>query len=469
MCHDWVMPKSAETPSDAASGYCQCGISIRGLRLPGIDELPACPEGFVDGAVLARFLGSIDPAELLTDGQVLDLVGAWGKVTSWSQARGLRAVAEFARRPESHPSSDPLVARAQRQRLGGDARWHTEAEIGAALSVSPGVAEHRLMLACQAAEKFPATLAALESGAVDQARLDGMVMYAGSCDVAAAALVERAVLAGGDHGSAAAFRRAVRREAARLDPEGTSARAGERRADRFVRSRPEEQDASSLEAYLPVDDAAAVIAVVEAAAQTMAARAGEDRTKDQLEAAAFAAPFWAALGSGELATPEGPVPLAAVGGVAPAVTMTVDAEGVADLRGYGPVSSETAASLVERRRDGRWPVVRVQRGYDDEAAKQAARWPVEEQYRPSAELRRLVHRRDQHCRFPGCTTPAELSDIDHTTPWPDGPTHPANLAVLCRRHHRVKQAKGFAVEQVGDGTLRWTMPTGHIHTTSPPG
>jgi hypothetical protein len=30
------------------------------------------------------------------------------------------------------------------------------------------------------------------------------------------------------------------------------------------------------------------------------------------------------------------------------------------------------------------------------------------------------------CRFPGCDRPAEHSDIDHTVPYPLGPTHPCN-------------------------------------------
>ena len=122
-----------------------------------------------------RSLAAIDPAELMTDVEVLDLVTAWSRVTAWSQARGLRAVAEFARRPESVPGSDPLVARARRHRPGSVARWHTEAELGAALSVSPAAAEHRLATACRSVQQFPATLRALESGRVDAAGLEAMI------------------------------------------------------------------------------------------------------------------------------------------------------------------------------------------------------------------------------------------------------------------------------------------------------
>ena len=148
--------------------------------------------------------------------------------------------------------------------------------------------------------------------------------------------------------------------------------------------------------------------------------------------------------------------------------MTVGADGVADLHGYGPISASSAREVAARVRSGRWPVVRVVRGFDDDAARSAADWTAEPGYRPSAELARLVRGRDRCCRFPGCSAPATGADLDHTRPWPDGPTHPSNLAVLCRRHHQVKQTPGYRLEQIGDGELRWTMPTGQVHITSPP-
>lgn len=55
-------------------------------------------------------------------------------------------------------------------------------------------------------------------------------------------------------------------------------------------------------------------------------------------------------------------------------------------------------------------------------------------YRPSAALAEFVRMRDLTCRFPGCDCPAEFADIDHTVPYPAGPTHASNLKILCRRH-----------------------------------
>lgn len=95
-------------------------------------------------------------------------------------------------------------------------------------------------------------------------------------------------------------------------------------------------------------------------------------------------------------------------------------------------------------------------------------------YRPSAALARFVRCRDLGCRFPGCTRPAEVCDIDHTIPFGDGgPTHPSNLALLCRLHHLLKTfwtgEKGWRVTQFPNGRLEWTSPTGCTYTTKPAG
>lgn len=100
--------------------------------------------------------------------------------------------------------------------------------------------------------------------------------------------------------------------------------------------------------------------------------------------------------------------------------------------------------------------------------------PVCEQgYRPSAALARFVRCRDLTCRWPGCDVPAEKCQIDHTVPYPVGPTHPSNLKLYCPHHHLLKTfyvgAGGWSERQLADGTLILTAPTGHIYTTTPAG
>ncbi|WP_370455348.1 HNH endonuclease [Diaminobutyricimonas sp. LJ205] len=60
------------------------------------------------------------------------------------------------------------------------------------------------------------------------------------------------------------------------------------------------------------------------------------------------------------------------------------------------------------------------------------------------------------------------SDLDHTIAKEHGgPNTAANLAHLCRKHHRLKHLTGWSVEQLDHGILRWTSPTGHQYTSEP--
>ncbi|MFC6715617.1 HNH endonuclease signature motif containing protein [Branchiibius cervicis] len=88
-------------------------------------------------------------------------------------------------------------------------------------------------------------------------------------------------------------------------------------------------------------------------------------------------------------------------------------------------------------------------------------------YRPGARLARFVRARDQHCRFPGCTRPAKLTDLDHVTRYPNGPTAAHNLQCLCRHHHRAKHEGGWTVTMTPHGVCTWTSPAGHTYTTHP--
>jgi hypothetical protein len=94
--------------------------------------------------------------------------------------------------------------------------------------------------------------------------------------------------------------------------------------------------------------------------------------------------------------------------------------------------------------------------------------PAEPGYRPSAALERFVRCRDLTCRFPNCDRPAEFCDVDHTLPYPLGPTHASNLKCLCRKHHLLKTFwPGWRDKQLPDGTVVWTSPTGQTYTTHP--
>lgn len=87
-------------------------------------------------------------------------------------------------------------------------------------------------------------------------------------------------------------------------------------------------------------------------------------------------------------------------------------------------------------------------------------------YRPTEGLRDLIMRRDGRCRFPGCSRNGRFTDLDHVIPWPRGRTDDQNLMCLCRRHHRAKHACWQVVMDPG-GDARWISPRGAATVTTP--
>ncbi len=57
---------------------------------------------------------------------------------------------------------------------------------------------------------------------------------------------------------------------------------------------------------------------------------------------------------------------------------------------------------------------------------------AEPRYTPSRRLAHLVRARTATCDAPGCAAQAVHADLDHTTPYPDGPTDQCNLSPKCR-------------------------------------
>ena len=81
-------------------------------------------------------------------------------------------------------------------------------------------------------------------------------------------------------------------------------------------------------------------------------------------------------------------------------------------------------------------------------------------YQLSAEMRRWLEARDRTCRFPGCRSRAVFCDADHAVEWPHGKTTCTNCGLLCRRHHNFKTLKGWKLVRNEDDSVDWESPNG---------
>jgi hypothetical protein len=92
---------------------------------------------------------------------------------------------------------------------------------------------------------------------------------------------------------------------------------------------------------------------------------------------------------------------------------------------------------------------------------------AEDRYTPSRRLKHLIWARTTTCDAPACGAQAIYADLDHTVPYPSGPTDECNLSPRCRTHHRCKQAPDWQVDQAGPGVTRWRLPSGRVRVTTP--
>ena len=160
-------------------------------------------------------------------------------------------------------------------------------------------------------------------------------------------------------------------------------------------------------------------------------------------------------------------PLTATGAVVPRILVTVPAltllglsDEPAELDGYGPIDAETARRLAGDAPSWQRILTHPETGAFLSYGRTT--------YRVPADLAGYLAVRDGGCRFPGCGRRARDTDIDHTLAWAHGgPTSHANLAHLCRAHHRLKHRSRWRMAQEPDGVIRWTSPAGHVIRTYP--
>jgi len=253
----------------------------------------------------------------------------------------------------------------------------------------------------------------------------------------------------------------------RLDPETMAERADRAAEDRYFRFTPARDGMAWLEAYVPAADAAALQTAVEAAAAAMKHQDPDDRrTTAQRRADALAQMGWLALATGRLGGCGCGQRLAgrhrrpvAVQVTVPITTLLgLDDTQPGELAGYGPIPAEVARRLAAH---GTWrrlltdPVTGALLDYG------------RTRYQPPPDLADHVIARDRTCRWPGCDRPATGCDLDHTIPYPHGPTAAGNIGPFCESQHLGKHHSRWTVRQPEPGRFEFTSPTGHVYTVEP--
>ena len=314
-----------------------------------------------------------------------------------------------------------------------------------------------------------ATLAALEVGELALTQVRSVLELTSGLPAEVADAVEgvacEAASAAASSGTVATnseLRRRMRRARERMHPEPLADRRARAVAERRVCVEPAPDGMAWLSLFLEAERAIAI----DHRLDVLAARAasGDPRTPAQRAADLAGDLLLGGVLADDDRTRSG---MAGTGAVAPRINVTVPVltllgldDEPADLEGYGPIDADTARRLAAHAPSLRRILVHPETG--------AVRNYGREVYRASADLDGYVRVRDGQCRFPGCSRRAERADLDHTTAWAHGgETCAANLAVLCRHHHRLKHEAGWRVALEENGIMRWTSPAGHVLRTLP--
>lgn len=397
--------------------------------------------------------------EGMADGAVVDAITDAGRAQNVACARELAAIGElYARRA---PDDDE-----ERFSWAVDGHENVVAEVAAALRISRGRARGRLRHAIALRERLPRVAEAFARGDIDFRLVAALVTRTENVDDAEViAKIDVAVARHAPQWMRLSGPKAAERIdmwVARFDPAGVRV-PGPRNENRYVDIGCTDAGLAGVWAQLHATDGAALERKLDAMAATVCP--GDPRTKAQRRADALGALAFGAevlgcqCGGPECAAPQRPPSTNVVLHVlAEQAAVNGASQAPGYLPGYGPLPAALVREVAE-------------------LAKIKPVWippgVAESGYRPSTALAEFVRFRDLTCRFPGCDEPAEHCDIDHTVPFPLGPTHPSNLKLLCRYHHLLKTfyigADGWRDRQEPDGTVVWTSPSGREYVTKPGG
>jgi len=440
------------------------------------------------GMALAGLTNDLWAAGLgkITDDELIGVLRAWRRLSSWMVAGELAAVAELSRRRADAVAAgaDPYLAE------------HVGDEIAVCLTLTARGADQLLEFAARL-DRLPCTRAALAAGEIDRAKAYVIADEVSCLDHVHAMAVEKAVIGRARVQTTGQLRASARRAVLTADPTAASRQREQAEKEARVEVWSETGGTAALAGrdLRPADVIAADKRIDSLARQLKAA--GFEESLDRLRARAYIALL---LGQ--------PVPSPSAGCATGSVNLTMPlaswlgASGQpGEVAGFGPVAAADARALAHRlarERSSRWCLTLT--GPDGRAVAHGcarARWQADAGgparrdwelaltirplavadclhpresagYVPSPTLRHMITIRQPTCSFPGCRRPSARCDQDHTVPHDQGGrTCECNLAPLCRRHHRAKQVRGWQLHQPQPGILIWTLPHGRSYRVEP--
>jgi hypothetical protein len=453
---------------------------------PGMifDLLPGC-------AQLAVAADAADGFDGVPEGELVGVLCAWDRVEAHAAARKLAVIAELSRR---NPAPE-------------DAEF-TADEVAYALGESRARGYELMATAGHLDSHLPGTAAALRDGTLSLSKARIIVNATGLLDEDEARAAENEVLDRAAGLTPGGLRAAIARAVIEVAPK--KARKRRETAAKFARVERWLEDsgnAALMGRELPPDEVLAVDDRITAWARELKA-AGLDGGTDELRARAYLD-----LLLGEDSRPRQDQTGAAPAGFAGRVTLTVplaNLAGLADrpgeLGGLGPVDPWLArdlAAAAARNPKTTWCLT-VTDGQGHAIAHGCARpeprtrrqrsgpGPPGFTFTPASRdgppggygtwqlrvpgdgpaliltLESLTTDPCDHRHQASGHDPAAQCDHEHNTPYEaGGRTCLCNTGPKCRHDHRLKQHSRWKVDQLPDGTFRWTTPAGRTYTNEP--
>ncbi|MET4542151.1 hypothetical protein ABIE37_003956 [Arthrobacter bambusae] len=433
----------------------------------------AQPDGSVPG--ISALMGILRALRLgLTSGELIDQLRGLEDLKSAIASVQARAAVAFELAQCREQASAGIPVAEQGQGAG--------VQIALARRESPSRGSRFLGLGKALVKEMPRTMAALESGQLNEWRATLLVKETAclSLEDRRAVDEELAPDAGtfdgvGDKAIIAAAKAA----AYRRDPRTVAQRARHAATERTVSLRPAPDAMTYLTALIPVAQGVAVYAALTRKADSVRS-SGESRNRGQIMADTLVERVTGRRGG--------------ISGVDLEVIMTDrtllqgDSE-PARLKGYGIVPAEWARALVgaggaavDEARETGLPAtggnpaptqdpeftVWLRRLYTAPSTGELITMDSKARIFPPG-LRRFIEVRDDTCRTPYCDAP--IRHIDHVVPWhAGGTTTVTNGAGLCEACNHTKENPGWAARRLPDDvhTLEISTPTGHSYRSSAP-